>query len=239
ILTPRCADLILEYPTSPGHSSFPAKWRSKTLPQVQTGINTAEIEYRTDRKRTCNGKVRLLICSEFLHWKGVTFASEIFSRIAKKRDDIELLICGTGPEESAMRKIFRTNGVEHMVSWKGFVEKKELIQTLFDADILLYPSYHHGLATVILQAMHARLPIVALTGDSVGIAVAEGAGVAVSGESMPEILNNLEREVEQLIDSPELRKKFGYSGRNLIETKYEWRILIQQLSNRLAFMVKK
>ncbi|MBS1369306.1 MAG: glycosyltransferase family 4 protein [Lentisphaeria bacterium] len=239
LLTPRFADRILECGVAPGESSFPAKWRSKIRNHPQTGINTAEPEYRTERKRNTDETVRLLICSEFLHWKGVVFAAEVFSRIARRRNDVELLIYGSGPEEEAMRSIFRRNHVEHAVQWKGFVDKREMIQALFDADILLYPSYHHGLATVILQAMYARLPIVALTGDPIGLAVSEGAGLAASGASMPEILDDLERKTEQLIGSRTLREELGANGRRLIEIRYEWRVLVRQLSALLTEMVKK
>jgi len=178
ILTPRCADWIIESGAEIGKSCFPQRWQKKVLFHPQTGINTAEPEYRIVRQRNADGKVRLLICSEFLHWKGVTFAAEVFGRIASQRADVELHIYGSGPEKQAMKKIFHRYGVEARVEWKGFVGKQEMLQALFDADILLYPSYHHGLATVILQAMYAKLPIVTIAGDPVARCVAEGGGAS-------------------------------------------------------------
>jgi len=239
VLTPRFADRILESGMAAGESSFPSSWREKILQHPQTGINSSEPEYRTCRKRCANGKVRLLICSEFLHWKGVTFSAEIFSRIAKVHPDAELHICGSGPEKRNMEAIFRNAGVSDRVVWKGFVSKAEMMQTLFDADILLYPSYHHGLATVILQAMYARLPIVTIAGDPIAVTVSEGSGLVASGESMKEILDDLEKKTLDLIGSPDLRRTCGENGRKLIETRYEWRILTRQLSDLLLETVSK
>lgn len=233
VLTPLLADRIIESGTASGKSFFPRRSAAKVVRHPQTGINTSEPEYRTERKRSADGKVRLLICSEFLHWKGVSFSVELFSRIVRKRENVELLIYGSGPEERNMRRILKDSSVSSHVTFKGFVGKDVMIQSLFDADILLYPSYHHGLATVILQAMYAKLPIVALQGDPVGLAVAEGAGVAVTGETMTEIMEHLEQETLRLIDSPELRRQYGEAGRRLIETRYEWRVLCARLSDLL------
>ncbi len=236
ILTPRCADWIIESGAAPGESCFPARWRKKVVFHPQTGINTAEPEYRISRQRRDDGKVRLLVCSEFLHWKGVTFAAEIFGRIAAKRDDVELHIYGSGPEKGTMKKFFRQYGVEDRVEWKGFVGKEEMLQALFDADILLYPSYHHGLATVILQSMYVKLPIVTIAGDPVAQCVAEGGGVVADGATMREILDDLTKKTVTLIESPEMRRDLGEKGRKLIEEKYEWSILCRKLSHLLETM---
>ncbi|MBQ9772732.1 MAG: glycosyltransferase family 4 protein [Lentisphaeria bacterium] len=239
LLTPRKADFIMESGVASGESSFPSNWQKKIIHQPQTGINTSEPEYQTERKREDDGKVRLLICSEFLHWKGVTFSCEVFSRIAKTNQNVELHIYGSGPLKKQMATILKKNGVSDRVSWKGFVSKREMIQALFDADILLYPSYHHGLATVILQAMYAKLPIITIAGDPIALAVSEGAGTVSSGETMTEVLDDMEQKTRAMIESAELRHLYGENGRRLIEKKYEWNILIGQLSEHLINIISR
>lgn len=233
VLTPVFADRIIESGFPPGESGFPARWRNKIVQHPQTGINTDEPEYRCTRRRQADGRVRLLICSEFIHWKGVTFAAETFGRIASGRDDVELWIYGSGPEEKNMRAVFARHGVENAVVWKGFVGKAEMMQALFDADILLYPSYHHGLATVILQAMYAGLPIVTIAGDPVAQCVAEGGGMVADGADMAAILDDLAAKTLQLVDSAELRRKIGEQERVLVRERYEWNVLTRRLSDIL------
>lgn len=238
-LTPRKADFIIECGVPEEESAFPARWQKKIIQHPQTGINISEPEYQTERKRDDDGKVRLLICCEFLHWKGVTFSCEVFSRIAQTLPNIELYIYGTGPEKQRMKDIFQRYGVSERVVWKGFVSKAEMIQALFDADILLYPSYHHGLATVILQAMYAKLPIITIAGDPIALAVADGAGLVADGKTMKEILDDLEAKTLELIHSADLRERLGENGRNLILTHYEWTILSKQLSDKLSGLISK
>ena len=233
VLTPVCADRILECGFPQGESGFPARWRNKIVRHPQTGINPDEPEYRCTRRRQEDGKTRMLICSEFLHWKGVTFAAEIYGRIATRRKDVELWIYGSGPEERNMRAIFAQHGVEDSVEWKGFVGKAEMMQGLFDSDILLYPSYHHGLATLILQAMYAGLPIVTIAGDPVAECVAEGGGLVADGADMAEMLDDLERKTLQLVEDHELRRTLGEREKTLVRERYDWRILCRRLSDIL------
>ncbi|MCQ2379553.1 MAG: glycosyltransferase family 4 protein [Victivallaceae bacterium] len=237
LLTPICADWILESGTLPEESCFPKRWQKKILRHPQTGINTAEPEYRTERHRVEDGRIRLLICSELLHWKGVTFSAEVFGRIASKRLDVELYVYGCGPEEDAMRRIFRRYRVEDRVVWKGFVDKAEMIQALFDADILLYPSYHHGLATVVLQSMYARLPIVTIAGDPVAQCVSEAGGIVVDGSTMTELMDGLTASTLRLLDSPELRREIGFRGKELVVEKYSWTVLCRRLADLLEYMI--
>lgn len=231
VFTPACADAIIECGMPDGVSSFPKRYSSKISRHPQTGINSSEPEYQTERKRH-DDMVRLLICSEFLHWKGVTYSAEIFGRIARKRKKVELYIYGSGPEKEHMKSILRQYGVEDKVKWMGFVSKTEMIQALFDADILLYPSYHHGLATLILQAMYAGLPIVAMKGDPIGLAVQEGAGLVAEGKTMNEIMDDFERKCLSLIDSPDLRRQYGEKAKNTVRN-YEWEKMCKRLSDIL------
>ena len=87
--------------------------------------------------------------------------------------------------------------------------------------------------------MFARLPIVTITGDPIALALEEGGGIIAEGNSMEEILDDLENKTEELVNSFELRTKLGQEGRRLIETHYEWSILVQRLSNLLMEFTEK
>jgi glycosyltransferase involved in cell wall biosynthesis len=233
VLTTHCANWIIECGAAPGTSCFPKKYQKKILHHPQTGINSSEPEYRIQRRRDRDGKTRLLICSEFLHWKGVRYSAEVYARIASQRDDVELWIYGAGPEKKFMQAIFKKHKVEKSIRWNGFVSKQEMLQGLADADILLYPSYHHGLATVVLQAMFFGLPIVTNAGDSIALVASEGAGVVADGNTMSQIMDNLTDKTMFLIDHPEIRKGIGIHEQNLINQKYEWCNLTKRLSDLL------
>ena len=238
-LTPYAADYIIECGAEEHSSAFSEGLQKKIIRHPQTGISLDDPEYRTSRRRADDGRVRLLICSEFLHWKGVTFACEVFCRIAQQRSNVELVVCGSGPEEGNMRRILNNGNAADKVVFKGFVSKQEMFQELCDADILLYPSYHHGLATLILQAMYAGLPIVCIKGDPVALAVAEGAGAIASGDSLSDIIDDFTDKTLELTDFPELRLQYGEKGRQLAVDKYDWKKMCEVLAGHLEDMMEK
>lgn len=228
ILTEHAADCIIEEPNRYLTSCFGDQ--SKIYNLYQTGLNCKEPDYiLPERDRENDNKTRLIICSEFYHWKGVTYACEIFGRIAEKRDDIELDIYGRGKEEKNMKKILSQYHVENKVKWHGYVKKHEMMIALQNADIFLYPTYHHGLATIVLQAMYAGVPMVGMAGDAVADTIADGFGLVAEGSSMKEIIDDLVKKTTQLIDSPSLRQSCIQRGHQLIRDRFNWTIMVNKM----------
>ena len=226
ILTEKRADLLISYPQERADMPFRKKRRGQLIFYPQTGINVDEPEYRLPEKVYPERATRLLICSEFLHWKGCTFAAEAFSRLAQDRKDITLDVLGAGPEEKNMRRIFAHYQVTDRVRFHGVVPKQMMLFYLHSSDVLLYPSYHHGLATVILQAMWAKLPIVALKGDFVAAAVADGVGLCADGSTLEEAISDIVAQTGKLLDDRDMRQAMGERGRALIESKYSWDVMV-------------
>lgn len=220
------ADFIFEYEENPC-KSFPEKYYHKVCFHSQTGINTEEPFYHNCVKHSSDQK-RVLICSEFMHWKGCVWAAMAAKKILEKNPDAVLDIYGYGPEKKNMEKIL--HGVPNVI-WHGFVSREEMFQALVDADVFLYPSYHHGLATVILQAMQAQLPIVALDGDPIAETVKWGCGLVAFGKGEKEIVDSVCACAEKILADPELRKKMGEKGREMIRTHYEWSVLTKKMSD--------
>jgi glycosyltransferase involved in cell wall biosynthesis len=74
-----------------------------------------------------------------------------------KMTDVELILYGEGPERAACEDLARQLGIGAHVSFPGFVPDWSLRR----ADLFVLSSYHEGLCIVVLQAMHAGIPVVA------------------------------------------------------------------------------
>jgi len=229
VLTAYRANYILEYAENPV-SSFSNRFQHKVLRHSQTGINTSENVYSDLSSKPEDDTIRLLICSEFMHWKGCTWAAEAARRLLSDEPRAVLDVYGYGPEEKAMRKTLGDEQIKSQVRWHGFVTKAEMLQALSDADILLYPSYHHGLATVILQAMSRGLPIIALEGDDIAETVKKGCGLVASGDNEEKIVASICCCAKKLMYSKDLRTSMGISGKRLIREHYEWSKLAAEMS---------
>ena len=227
------ADLILNHSSKHASYRYPKWCQKKVRDHIQTGLNTSEPEYRNIKslKESSSSVTRLIIASELVAWKGVVLSSEVFAEIASKRNDVELIVLGEGEEKSAMESVFSAYKVEGKVFFKGFVDKQTLMNELHDADILLYPAYHHGLATIILQSMYSFLPIITMDGDIISDVVHDKCGLSASGNSIKEIKKVLIANTQSLIDDRELRKKLAITGREMVNNTYEWEQLILQMQS--------
>jgi glycosyltransferase involved in cell wall biosynthesis len=227
------ADIILSHSSRFAHYKYPRFIQHKVREHIQTGINTSEPEYKninSIKKKDKNTPTRLIIASELISWKGVVLAAEVFSTLAQNRNDIELIILGSGPEKKLMQQVFFKYGVEDVVTFKGHVSKSALMKELYDANILLYPAYHHGLATLILQSMYSYLPIISIEGDIISQVIDKKCGLAASGNDLDEIKKNLILITKQIIDDDMLRESLALKGRKMIEETFEWSKLVEQMN---------
>lgn len=226
------ADLILSHSSKFTKYKYPAFLQHKVKKHIQTGLNVNEPEYahiNSIKEIDTTAPIRLIIASELVAWKGVVIASEVFSSIAKKRKDVELVVLGEGPEKEAMQEIFNKDSLGEKVSFKGHVSKEVLMQELYEADILLYPAYHHGLATLILQSMYSYLPIISIKGDIISEVVDQQCGLAADGQTKEEISNNLVLLTERIIDDNKLRRTLALNGRKMIEKTFQWSQLVKSM----------
>jgi len=227
------ADLIISHSSKYVRYNYPTFLSYKVRTHLQTGLNISEPEY-TDMHvpSVSTGKdIVFIIASEFYAWKGVLIAAEVFARLAHMRNNIKLVILGQGPERQNIINIFDHYRVNHLVTFKGFVSKKVLLQELYQADILLYPAYHHGFPTVILQSMYAFLPIIAMEGDIISQVIHGRCGLAAKGKNMEEIIQDLIKIAIYFLDNPDARGEFASNGRKMVEEELSWSHLTKSINN--------
>jgi glycosyltransferase involved in cell wall biosynthesis len=106
----------------------------------------------------------------------------------------EIVICGDGPDESALRELAGALGIADRVHWVGF--RRDLDNVLRGADIFALSSRREGMANVMLEAMAAGCLIVAtdVSGVREAVGVVRGrsaAGAIVPAENVEEMARGL------------------------------------------------
>ncbi len=97
-----------------------------------------------------------------------------------------LLICGTGPEKSALERLAQRLGVADRVRFLGQIEHDRLAGIYTAADALILASSREGWPNVLLEAMACGTPVVAsnIWGNPEIVACAE-AGILMPDRSAP------------------------------------------------------
>jgi glycosyltransferase involved in cell wall biosynthesis len=141
-------------------------------------------------------------------------------RILSERPEARLVIFGDGPLEAELRRDCWERGLQTLVTFAGF--RADVARYLHAFDIFAHPSVEEGLGTSILDAMAARLPVVASRAGGIPEVVVHGeTGWLVPPASPTELAGAL----ITLLEDPRRRTQFGEAGRARVEADFSIRAL--------------
>jgi glycosyltransferase involved in cell wall biosynthesis len=105
------------------------------------------------------GRPRVVYAGRLVHAKGVETLVRAAARC--RTPGMRLLFVGDGPERRRVERLARRLGVAGRVHVTGFVPHDAIPGVLATADLLVLPSIYEEFGTVLVEALHARLPVVA------------------------------------------------------------------------------
>lgn len=164
------------------------------------------------------GKTLILHLGRIHQKKGLELLVEAFSRVAGSRDDVHLVLAGSGDEDYVMRiaGMLRDLGASDRATITGQLDDDEKLAVLRDADIFVLPSYGENFGISVVEAMACGLPV--LISDKIGIwrEIAEAEAGIVTACQPEEIVDAMER----LLDDPGLRLTLGRNGKALVDAQF-------------------
>jgi glycosyltransferase involved in cell wall biosynthesis len=195
------ADLILAQNVET-RDWFPRVHRGKTRLFPNAVFSEELIE--VDAPPVPTGSPCAVYAGRLLPWKGVFLALRTLRLLPEWR----LIICGTGPDETRLRRLAKRWGVLHRTEFRGWVSRSELARVMREADVFLFPSLHDDSPLAIAEARAVELPVVCLArgGPSMlagpdGTCVASSGGVAAIAERLADgTLASFERRRSDNID---------------------------------------
>jgi glycosyltransferase involved in cell wall biosynthesis len=180
--------------------------------RVFCAYNTVETEAFAEKSRDAAGRLEaikeaygvksrfvVLYCGQLIERKGLGDLIPAFARFAEGRDDVALLVAGSGPREEAFRKLASREGAGDRVVFSGFVPREDLPGVYAAADLMALPSREEVWGLVINEALACGVPV--LTTENVGASedlIEEGVnGYVVPAGAPAAITEALERHFDR------------------------------------------
>ena len=136
--------------------------------------------------------------------KGLQYAIEAFADLAQRDSNLRYFILGGGDEKEHLDMLVRHYGLQERVFLVGFIEDAARFLPAFNVFIL--PSTTEALGLVLLEAGHAKLPVIASNVGGIPEIIEDGiTGILVP----PRNLKGLADAIKKLIESPALRMSLG------------------------------
>jgi glycosyltransferase involved in cell wall biosynthesis len=160
--------------------------------------------------------LRLLGVGRLSHYKGF----EVLVRALARANGARLLLIGDGECATDLRRIADESGTASRIHFAGTVDDETLLAAYASADAFVLPSINRGEAfgLVLLEAMRARLPVIAsaIPGSGIGEVVVDGETGLLTA---PGDAQALSAAITRMQD-PELRRQFGARGRQRWEDHF-------------------
>lgn len=185
-----------------------APWRAKTRVIALGAEDVSPAIARIDLWPPGDG-LRLLAVGRLSHYKGF----DVLIRALARVHDARLLLVGDGECADDLRLAAEKNGIASRIRFAGTLDDETLLSAYATADAFVLPSVNRGEAfgLVLLEAMRARVPVIAsaIQGSGIGEVVVDGETGLLTA---PGDADALAAAIIRLRD-PELRRQLGTHGR--------------------------
>ena len=159
-----------------------------------------------------DGKEVLLFVGRLAREKGLDMLLQAFTLIQELRPGVRLLLLGRGPYEGALKAKLAKLGLKDLVIFAGAVPHEEVPGYYAAADLFVFPSTTETQGLVIIEAMAAGLPVVAVRAPGSVDILTEGGGVLT--ENKPELFA---REVVDILAVSERQKELSDEARRAVQ----------------------
>ena len=219
--------------------NFGVKTPTITLPLgVNPTVNLSDAKQKLRNLYQISDKTPILLFLSRLHQKkNPDLLLQALNKLANQNYNFHLILAGSGKEDyiSYLKNLVSSIGLTSRISLPGFVTGGDKDLLLQGSDIFVLPSSSENFGIVVAEAMAASLPVIVTPGVQIAPEIiAEQAGLVVKEE-----VETLAQAIAQLITSPSLRQQLGGNGKRLVNSRYSWRVIAQNLTSAYSKIIEK
>ncbi|WP_187431979.1 D-inositol-3-phosphate glycosyltransferase (plasmid) [Roseobacter fucihabitans] len=190
--------------------SDPAHWNRLKI--VHCGVDPARYGQDADRAYA----KRVLFVGRLDAVKGVPLLLEAMAALREQHPDAVLTVVGDGPHRARLET--QADDLGLAADFVGYKSQDDVATILAASDLLVLPSFAEGVPVVLMEAMAARLPVIASQVAGVGELVETG----VNGFTIPAgDLDSLIARMDQLLSDPALCARMGAAGQMRVAEQFD------------------
>lgn len=168
--------------------------------------------------------------------KGLDVLLKAWERIRadRSREDIRLLLIGSGPDDAVLRELLGQSTLTG-IKWvdRFEIDRSAMRYYLCAADVYVLASRHEGFPVAPLEAMACGLPIVGTDIPAMKNILEQG--VASGGLRVPrEDPSGLAEAILSLLDNPDQRRELGQSARRNVAARFSVDAIGRQLDEMFS-----
>lgn len=210
----------LIFSTSKAMAEETHKYTDKNIEITPFGVDMNL--FNPSKKEKSNGKFVVGTVKALTPKYGIDSMLYALAEVVEKRPDIPITarIAGKGPKEDEYKRLASELGIDHVVTWLGFISQEKAAYEWANMDIGIIASTleseSFGVSAVEAEACGTAVII----SDIPGLMEATKPGIT---SMVFERMNSgqLANAIIALYDDEELRKSMGHAGRLFVQERYE------------------
>lgn len=213
------SDMITTVSESCTHELMSKYSFNKDMWTVNNGVDTEYFTFNNFKKAP---NINILYTGRLDSGKGLIDLITAADIVCKEYNHVNFYIVGNGPLENYLKKMVKKLNLAKNFNFVGFVSNFEIIKYYHQATIYVFPSYHEGFPTTLLEAMSCGLPVVATKVEgNMDLIINNKNGLLVP----PKCPKKLAEAIIKLINDRSLQNKLGLNARKYIESNYDWDVI--------------
>jgi len=160
------------------------------------------------------------------HEKRQELAIRALSLLKAMGQKAELLLIGDGPDYAVLNELVSLLGLENDIHFLGNISQLDIAKLLNRVDVAILPSKFEGFGLVAIEAMAARVPVIASNVGGLREVVKNG----ITGELFTSgNESELALAMKKLADDKALRNIYGKNGRESVEKQFSFSLFVNKV----------
>lgn len=164
---------------------------------------------------------KILLSSRLLSRKGFQHFLSAISGLDLQKEGYEVNITGDGPYrqelEQQLETLKKEGKIKGSVTIRGWIPKEELNKLYEESSIFVFPSLMDNFSMALLDAMNARMAIIAADCAGNPEVVGDAALLVPGGDSAA-----IRKELLRLMKNPSLQKEYSIKARQRVLDNFTW-----------------
>ena len=200
--------------------ALPARLQSKRIIElVENGVDA--MLFRPKPQRVQNGTFQIIHIGRLVDFKRIDLLLKACRQLVGQLD-FRLDLVGDGPLRSAHEKQVEQLGLQHYVTFHGWLPQSAAADLLRGADIFVLPSMRECGGAVVLEAMASGIPVIAARWGGPSDYISEDSGILIPPATPDVFVDALGKAMVSLATNPQLRIRMGQAGHQRALECYDW-----------------
>lgn len=227
----KCADIVQVISNYLGNRAL-EKGVKKEIIVIPNGVDLLKFKFRGKKSGVSKLKMELgfneldvlLVTVSRLVKKNAV--GDIVRSLVYLPENVKLLVVGEGEDRQRIEEIVRNNELGKRVKMVGRIEYDEVPEYLWVSDIFVRPSLSEGMGNSFIEAMVARLPVIATpVGGIVDFLVDRKTGLFCRVSDPKSIAE----QVEVFMGDEKLREDVVDEACRVVKRGYDWNVVARRM----------